>query len=114
VRAHGNSSRGGGALDEEGDDGALGGDEHVGPLAGDSGPAGGEHVGDGVCEVGPGEGDRAGDGERGGLAGGDGGASERGAVACPMHGSTWGGLQEQCLAHPVAQDGLHDQYLHHD
>jgi hypothetical protein len=83
---------GGGALDEEGDDEALGGDEHVGPLAGDGGPAGGEHVGDGVGEVGPGEGDRtgAGDGERGGLAGGDGGASERGAVACPMHGSMWG------------------------
>jgi hypothetical protein len=81
---------GGGALDTEGGDEALGRDEHVGLLAGDGGPAGGERACDGVREVGPGEGDRAGDGEQGGLAGGDEGASERGAVACPMHGSTWG------------------------
>jgi hypothetical protein len=77
---------GGGALDAEGGDGELGRDEHIAPLTGDGGPAGRERVGDGVGEVGPGEGD----GEWGGLAGGDRGASERGAVACPMHGSMWG------------------------
>jgi hypothetical protein len=80
----------GASLDAEGSDGALGRDEHVGPLAGDNGPAVGEHAGDRVGEVGPGEGDRAGDDEQGGLAGGNGRASGGGAVACPMHGSTWG------------------------
>jgi hypothetical protein len=61
----------GAALDAEGGDGALVGDEHVGPLVGDGGPAGGECAGGGVGEIGPGEGDRAGNGEQGGLAGGD-------------------------------------------
>jgi hypothetical protein len=67
------------SLDTEGSDGALDGDEYVGPLTSDDGPVGGECAGDGEGKVGPGEGVRAGDGERGGLAGGDGGASGRGA-----------------------------------
>jgi hypothetical protein len=92
VRAHGNSSRGGGAgasLGVEGGDGALcddspteevGAGEHDGPLLSEGDLAGAERVGDAH-----GEGGRAGDGGRGGLAEGDGGASGGGAATCPMH-----------------------------